>query len=154
MIIFIEGPDGSGKTTLIKQLSDLYPSLRVPKAAETIDIWKAILNLGRKATILTDRSPLTELIYRMWDNDTSKFGYSNVLKWLSCGKLVYCNTKTMFQDSINRGEKLVTTKDDAERLERLYDTFVAGLKAEGVKILYYNWQENCLDDVIKFIEEV
>lgn len=154
MIIFVEGCDGSGKSTLIKQLSERYPVMRIPRYAETASLWKRVLTLGRNETILMDRSPLTELIYRTWENNESKFGYFNVLQWIGKGKLIYCRTNTSFDDAINRGEDLVTRREDAAKLQNLYDTFIQAMKTDGVKILHYNWQENCLDDVIKFIEEV
>ena len=154
MIIFVEGCDGSGKSTLIKQLSERYPVMRIPRAAENFNLWNRVISMGKDDFVLMDRSPLTELIYRTWENEHSKFGYFNVLRWLSKGKVIFCKTETAFEDAQNRGEDLVTDKINAKRLSSLYDSMVSMLKTDHVRVLDYNWQENCLDDVIKFIEEV
>lgn len=152
MIIFVEGCDGSGKSTLIKQLSERYPVMRIPRAAEIASLWSDVLRLGRNNTILMDRSPLTELVYRSWENAKSKFGYVNVLTWIRRGKLIYCKTNTSFEDAQKRGEDFVTEAKDAEKLQNLYDTMITAMRTDDVRILDYNWRTDSLDKVIDFIE--
>lgn len=156
MIVFVEGPDGSGKSTLIEQLKERYITARVSKAAESKFVWDKLKVLGRQlgedTVLMMDRSPLTEYVYRSEDNSDAKFTYSFVLGWLRGGKLIYCKSNTSHEDAMNRGEDNITSKTKHDRIEQLYDTFISTLSKEGVRIMYYNWRENSPEDVINFIE--
>lgn len=155
MIIFVEGVDGSGKTTLIQQLSDRYTNVSVSRMEEDSSLWSKLINFAKSFQnkfILVDRSPLTEYVYRAEDRKESKFPYSAVVKWLKQGKIIYCNNNDSFENAMKRGEDNITIKSRHDKIRQFYDTFIPTLESEGVKVMYYNWQENCLDDVIKFIE--
>lgn len=158
MIIFVEGVDGSGKSTLIEQLSDLYSNVRISKADDKVVVWNKTILFGKSlnadSVILIDRSPLTEYVYRTEDGKPCKYKYSQILKWLKSGKVIYCNNESAYDNAMSRGEDNLTDKRRHAKVKHIYDTYISNLRLEEVPILYYNWQENCLDDVIKFIEEV
>lgn len=152
MIIFVEGPDGSGKSTLIHQLSERYMTARIPKAAENAKLWSKMCNACRSDNVLFDRSPLTECVYRTFDGSDRKFNITDVIAWLKRGKIVYCSTDTSYEDSVNRGEDNITRKEDAEKIRMLYNALISAMRAEGIEVMNYNWKVNTPDDVIKFIE--
>lgn len=155
MTIFVEGPDGSGKTTLIKQLSNRYSNVSISRMEEDSLLWSKLINFAKSLPnkfILVDRSPLTEYVYRAEDRNESKFPYSSVVKWLRQGKIIYCNNNDSFENAIRRGEDNITVKSRHDKIRQFYDTFIPTLESEGIPVMYYNWQENCLDDVIKFVE--
>lgn len=157
MIIFVEGADGAGKTTLIQQLSDRYTNVSVSRMEEDSSLWLRLINFAKSFPnkyVLVDRSPLTEYVYRAEDKKESKFQYSTVVKWLKQSKIIYCSTDDSFENAMRRGEDNIIIKSRHDKIRQLYDTFIPTLELEGVKVMYYNWQKDCLDDVIKFIEEV
>lgn len=158
MIVFVEGVDGSGKSTLIENLSNLYSNIRISRREDGPLMWNKVISLGKSlgkdAVILVDRSPLTEYVYRTEDDKMCKYQYSQVLKWLKSGKVIYCNNDYAYSNAISRGEDNLTDENRHSKVKHIYDTYVSTLRLEHVPIMYYNWQENCLDDVIKFIEEV
>lgn len=157
MIIFVEGPDGSGKSTLINQLSDRYITARVSKMAENNLVWNKLTVLGQQLGgdqfLVMDRSPLTEYIYRSEDRTKSKFIFYEVMKWLRRGKFIYCNNDHAYVNAISRGEDNITSKTRHDKLKQFYDAFVPTLIADGIKVMYYDWQKDSIDDVIRFIEE-
>ena len=158
MIVFVEGVDGSGKSTLIENLSNMFSSLRVSKQDDEHFTWNKVVllgkSLGNNAVILVDRSPLTEYVYRTENGKPCKYKYSQILKWLKEGKVIYCNNDNAYNNAMSRGEDNLTDKNRHDKVKHIYDTYISTLRLECVPTMYYNWQENCLDDVIKFIEEV
>lgn len=152
MIIYVDGSDGSGKTTLIQQLSDRYTSIKLSKGDESLPLWKRVILAASQTNILTDRTPLTEYVYRTYESKVSKFSYPQVLKLLSSGKFIYCKTDTAHEDAMRRGEDNIVTREAADKIQTLYDVFVSSLQAEGIPVLKYNWKTDKLEDVIKFIE--
>lgn len=157
MIIFVEGCDGSGKSTLINQLSEHFIVVRIPRVAEDRYAWDKLCLMCKNLSdrhILVDRSPLTEYIYRSEERTESKFQFASVMNWLRRGKFVYCRSYTAHEDAMKRGEDNITTKSRHDKIQQFYDTFVPSLIAEGIKVMYYDWHEQSPNDVIKFIEEV
>ena len=158
MIVFVEGVDGSGKSTLIENLSNMFSSIRVSRQEDEHFTWNKVVSLGKSlgdsAVILVDRSPLTEYVYRTEDGKACKYRYSQILKWFRDGKVIYCNNNNAYDNAMSRGEDNLTDKDRHDDVKHIYDTYVSALKLENVPVMYYNWQENCLEDVINFIEEV
>ncbi len=152
MLVFIEGPDGSGKSTLIKQLSEKYIVSRVPRAAEESTVWNFFKRCPKDITILFDRSPITEVVYRTVDKNPAKFSYLSLLGWLRRNKVIFCNNIKAFENAITRGEDNITDKKQHSEIAHTYQTIVNMLRSEGYQIMDYDWQEQTLDDVIKFIE--
>ena len=152
MLIFIEGPDGSGKSTLVKALSKTYSTATICKKTDNIAFWNAIYNISDRATLIFDRSPITELVYRACDNGPASYGLNEVTYWLRHSKIVFCNTPTAYDDAMSRGETNITNQWDHISLTNAYKLFITMLKKAGYQVMDYNWQEQTLDDVIKFIE--
>ena len=121
MILIIEGPDGSGKTTLANQLSKQtgYPVIhRVqPKNDEDkqrmLDEYMDILQSGKNA--IFDRSWYSEMVYGPIMRDTSVITYPHMytLETLLAkrgGMIIYCTDKpeTLWRRATRRGEDYIT----------------------------------------------
>lgn len=156
MIVFVEGSDGSGKSTLIRQLSNRYSNIRIARDVESGKMWKRLLkfskHIGRNKVLLVDRSPLTELVYRTEDGRESKFNRSLVYKCLKSGKTIYCKTLTAYEDAMRRGEDNLCVKERHRNVQKIYDYNVMNLSINGAKILRYDWRKDSLETVINFIE--
>ena len=151
MMIFVEGVDGSGKTTLIEQLSNQYISLRVPRVAD-FEFWQSLICRSKGLNILVDRSPMSEYVYRQFDGEVCKFSYDQLRHLLKQSKTIICESDTAFKDSMNRGEDNITDVVSSNRLKYLYSVIGQSLVADGVDIIKYNWRFDSPDDVINFIE--
>ena len=158
MIIFVEGADGSGKSTLVKQLSDAgYKTYRIQ--SDKNEIWEWLRITGEKrGTIIFDRvSFISDLVYRLCDKK-ERYGMSlpEISAVMSCSDIaiIYCKTDTSFDDAIERGEDLITTKEHHDKICNIYDIIIDMFKIfSDVKVMEYNWTKQCLQDVIKFIEK-
>lgn len=97
MVIFVEGVDGSGKTTLCNKLKNHgYNVVRT----ETTDGKEKINNItetciNSNETYIFDRGPLTALVYRLADRKKDTiYGLENCAHYLSNCKIIYCKNKT------------------------------------------------------------
>lgn len=151
MLIFVEGPDGSGKSTLIKQLSEKYITARVPKTAETAHVWNEFQTIDGDINIVFDRSPLTEIIYRSVYGPKSSFSLEDCLEWLKGNKIVFCDTDSAYDDAQRRGEDNVTSKVHHETLRLRYQCLADILKQSGFNVYHYDWHLQDLYEVIDFI---
>lgn len=155
MLILLEGVDGSGKTTLAKQLKErgynVCPGLdrNLPEQAALY----AILSYSNK-TVILDRSFISEIVYRLNDDKTPNIKLDDAISILKNCKIIHCITETSFEDSIVRGEDNITNLDDHCNILDYYlhvlDIFD---RFTDTKIFDYDWHTQSVDDVIKFIEE-
>lgn len=152
MLIFVEGPDGSGKSTLVKALSDKYATAKVPRNAESIQLWNAIKRVSDGGDVVFDRSPITDLMYRILDGEACTCGIDNILYWLHGSKIIFCNSDTAFKDAMERGETNITDESRHNILSSIYETFMQILKLSKYDVMYYDWRYNSLTDVIEFIQ--
>lgn len=127
MIIIIEGPDGSGKTTLAELLSKQtgYPVVHrtQPKTeeekAKMMDSYIELIKSGKNAIL--DRAWYSEMVYGPVMRDTSVIGYpamydlEKMLAKRGC-IIIYCTDKpeTLWRRATRRGEDYITS----------YETFI------------------------------
>lgn len=160
MLILIEGCDGSGKTTLCKALGkynfNVFPS--IPRGeSDSGELWYnlAYVNKLRRHTNIMDRSFISDLVYRTYDNDKAEFGIEKMLAILShdC-KIVYCKTDTCYEDSIARGEDNIVTKEASDKIQNIYDTYMTMFeKFTHVPVIHYNWKTDSLENLVKLIRK-
>lgn len=152
MLIFVEGPDGSGKSTLIKQLSEKYITARVPKNAETVRVWNEFQSIHDGVMIVFDRSPLTEIIYRSVYGPKSSFSLEDCLTWLKGNKIIFCDTDSAYDDAQHRGEDNVTDRVHHDTLRLRYQCLADILKQSGFDVYYYDWHLQDVYEIMDFIE--
>lgn len=154
MLIYVEGVDGSGKTTLCKQLEELgFRTVRIERSDEWRDTDWYTLDADRScAYIICDRSFISDLVYRTCDGDalqiTDPVSYAHLLKG---NRVIYCKTPTSYKDAMERGEDNITTPEKANKIKRTYETLLDMFKLFGVEVLEYNWKKDNLAKVTKFI---
>lgn len=154
MIIFVEGADGSGKSTLVKTLSEQYPIVNITRKAEHINADLFVELMRMHTDVVCERGPISDYVYRLLDGDPSVYSLSRLLGILKNSVVIYCRTDTQYKDSINRGEDLITDKKEAEKLKNTYDVMMSIFAREGVKLRTYNWKKDKPEDITKFIKEV
>ena len=154
MIVLIEGVDGSGKTTLCNQLRfEGYVPLNIKQDDE--QFIKYIIHADERQIYICDRSFLSDLIYRLEDGkERQGMDLSSMLQILNINtKVIFCHSNTAYIDSMKRGEDNITSKCRNDGINHLYNIIYRMLKIfTDVPVLDYNWKEDKLSDVIKFIE--
>ena len=161
MLILIEGVDGSGKSTLCKQLEE--KGYKIYKDERDFDANRlcAVQNMwSSPVKYVCDRSFVTDIIYRtVYGGKHGPTSFNKAIKFLdqnyrkdSC-KVIYCNSLTAFEDSMKRGEDNVMTASESVMLRRHYESFL-NICNEWLKldVMRYDWHYDNVDDAIKFIE--
>ena len=160
MIVIIEGVDGSGKSTLVKQLADegfQVTSIESNKEGSKEYIEWATLNMYPDDTfVVTDRSFLTDLVYRIHDGKERKgmdlYDMSLVLD--ENVKVVFCETGTEFDDAMARGEDNITSRAASKDISSIYRMVREMIRLfTKSPVFIYNWRNMTVSDVIEFIYE-
>lgn len=167
-IYFVEGVDGSGKTTLIKNLckdyKDVVTYTTPPKDwtwVNQTEMWEEFLsNIRNKNNncniVLLDRSPISELIYRMII-DKSK-PYINLFEFAQLMdeyqiQIIYCKSETAFKDAEERGEDYIEAEEKHLAIEGLYESFMQTMRMFGVRVVEYYWHCMPIDALYDKIKE-
>ena len=128
MLILIDGPDGSGKTTLVNNLIS-HGMIKVDRICRDIpnqyDVTKTIFENCAKdnAMYVIDRYYLTELVYRTILNDKKPtIKLDEIVKLLNIPNILYvfCDTDTAFNDAQLRGEDFIKDERIHNDLRNLY----------------------------------
>ena len=160
MTVIIEGVDGSGKSTLVKQLADegfrvaTVESNRVSRK-EFIE-WETLSMYQNDEIVITDRSFLTDLVYRIHDGKERKgmdlYHMSMVLD--ENVKVVFCETGTEFDDAMARGEDNITSRAASKDISDIYRVVREMVRLfTKTPVFVYNWHDMSVSDVINFIYE-
>lgn len=156
MIVIVEGVDGSGKTTLCKQLlSAGYDQAVINGGVFEYSKYKSLKSNYKSDVVIMDRSFITDMVYRSLDCKTRR-GMSLYEIVSICKddiKIVHCKSDTSFEDSMLRGENNITTKEQNSKIDCTYDIITSMFKIfTNVEVMVYNWKTQNVDDVIKFIQ--
>jgi thymidylate kinase len=158
MIIVAEGPDGCGKSTLIKQLErDLELPVFYsggPKSAEAMTkmLYELKVMAFSNKRYIVDRVPfISEIIY------SKGLGRSPVLdpnllveNWFFPLKLIYCKIdqeealKNMSREhkAHKPVEHLLAVEQNHKRIFQLYDEVIDQAEKAGVNIFEYDWRNH------------
>lgn len=159
MIIMIEGPDGTGKTTLAKELEKrgliYHYRYRYNNYTE-----EEITNMLLDDNVhVLDRGILTPWAYRLVQNqplDEGDFDFFTVNSFLVSGKMkiIYCNYKFGFDASMKRGENNITNYDTWMNIKSAYDFIMRTIKLFDLCFVCdYNFSHDSIDKVLNFIGE-
>ena len=134
MLIIIDGPDGSGKTTLAKRLADItgyeyfhfsYPTSPAEKRCMVQKYRDFIKN---HPNAILDRSWYSEMVYGPIVRGVSHVSRKDMqdLEILLCkhgGLIIYCTDKpeVLWQRATKRGEDYITKYETFEAICELFD---------------------------------
>lgn len=158
MIIFVEGVDGSGKTTLVNTLEKSgYKKMDAIDRTLQGQYWewnclKDKVKFSRKPAIV-DRSFISELVYRLFDDDVPTIDLQSISFLLENDvKIIYCKNKNSYSNAISRGEYKITDKDIHKKIENAYDVVMSIIeKFTRCPIFKYDFDDDSISEVIKFI---
>lgn len=161
MIVILEGPDGSGKTTLCNNLvAKGYKHIsNLPREwPEQYDIYeylflKLIKNYNN---VVIDRSFISEIVYRIVKQDNkANINLCQILKLLKEFpiKIIYCKSDTAFQDALSRGETYITTTAEHKYLTFVYDVIIDLIRQfTDVPVIDYNWKTDKISSLLKELQ--
>lgn len=155
MIILIEGPDGSGKSTLIKQLraKGFVECNEIPRNWPFQyyfyrDFFEKIVD-DYDENVIIDRSFISEMVYRIVKKDRAAnitLGEINRLLTAYPVKVIYCKTDSAFKDAMARGENYITTSEEHEYLTCVYDIIIDLIRQfANVEVINYNWKTDNIE---------
>lgn len=154
MIVFVEGVDGSGKTTLVKQLQERGYRTEYCYREDT---HFSILNEMKKSdkVYILDRGPITDIVYRLTDDlPRDEMTLLEIATLLEGSKIIYCSQPLAYEYATARGEDNIKSKIAHDKLTVCYE-YVMSIIARfcNTKIILYNWHMHDITNIIKFIEE-
>lgn len=153
MIIIIEGPDGAGKTTLVKKLLAEHPSATqvhfgAPASdKEAYDYYlvyaQAILDTSDTDLVLFDRSWYSDAVYGPIMRGRVEMSTIHIKLLEALAKqhggahVIYCTAplNVLWRRCNVRGETYVTSKDTLEQLRATYETVMSEC---GLPVIRYD----------------
>lgn len=159
MLVIVEGPDGSGKSTLCENLKKKgYKVLRRERSAKNFTYLEFKDLQHDKQVYVIDRAILTPWAYRVLDGanlNRDDFWIIEAIMLLQNSPIIYCNCPNSFEYSMNRGEDNITNEKVSKKLRDIYEFIIKTLKLYNITTIFeYNFEEQSVEDVINFIKEV
>lgn len=179
MIIFIEGIDGAGKTTLYNALRDIrFEHIDGSKinfeqtvnahnpyvTGYELEAFNMRLRSQRnsKDIYIYDRSPISELVYRMWDEKYCKYKlefFEDLVRGTIGFAVIYCkpsNLKHAWDMRTERDKDDISTESDRDEIAQHYDSVMDVFeKLLHVPICLYDWTVHAdISTVCKFINSL
>lgn len=157
MLILVEGADGSGKTTLVNQLSEYFPTLRINRSNDHIKEFYDNLTCMNEDIVL-DRCFITDLVYRLALDDGIETDGINMF-YMDCilrdSIVIYCKTVTQFDDAKSRGEDNITVLKTAQKISKYYDAVMKFINTRtSTHVIKYDWHFDTLEDLVSTIKDI
>lgn len=157
MIVFVEGNEGTGKTTLINQLLEKTTIATVKSSKDFTGLFRLYIEFANSPQVyVMDRGFITDLVYRIWDKKQghmSLYQIGNLCANSANVRVIMCHNFNGFENALKRGENVVTCQKDYDRIDQIFDDILSMIENfTDLDIYHYNYQYQSVDDVIKFIE--
>jgi thymidylate kinase len=159
MLIIVEGPDGSGKTTLINTLCERGYGKKIFGICKDVPnqmmLWYELITscVDDKSNVyIMDRCYLSDWAYRLAMNDGEAcMSLTNISDLLSVKNVIYifCKNKNAYELAKLRGEDYVQTKEQHVKVCNSYD-FIYDTISKFCKeciCLKYDFESNLFRDV-------
>ena len=157
MLILVEGADGSGKTTLVNQLSEYFPVMRINRSNDHIKEFYDNLTCMNEDIVL-DRCFITDLVYRLALDDGIGTDGINMFYMdyiLRDSIVIYCKTVTQFDDAKARGENNITDLKTAQKISKYYDAVMKFINTRtSTHVIKYDWHFDTLEDLVSTIKDI
>ena len=164
MIIYLEGPDGSGKTTLGDHIQDSLsgtgittvfgPSLNIPthpkhpNRVNEKQLFKSLKTMAESKTALfiIDRGPISDIVYRVFDDYQPVTTLSKVIdffkKYNKKILTIYCCSDDAEKNMLARGDENPIALKRHKEITKVYDIVMEQLFRE-LKFNYckYNYSK-------------
>ena len=163
MIIYLEGVDGTGKSTLANYILETLDEVYYPSAnIEPIESYNTrpdSKNRMSKSKLLStfkkwakdntvhilDRGPLSDIVYRLFDEHEPVL---NINEWLDfCTEykdritMIHCNTKSAEINMIKRGDDNEVSLKYHPIIYRAYNLVFDVIKKTGVNVVEYDYDK-------------
>lgn len=152
MILIIEGPDGSGKTTLANQLSRQtgYPIIHrsQPKTEEEkkLMMGEYIQTIKANKNAIFDRCWYSEMVYGPVMRDASVLSYPEMyeLERLAAkagAMIIYCTgpESALWMRCMKRGEDYITCRDTFKAIHKSYEDLMS--VPHYIPVVRYEYKE-------------
>lgn len=157
MLILVEGADGSGKTTLVNQLSEYFPTMRINRGYVDVKKFYAKLTCMNEDIVL-DRSFITDVIYRLALDDGIGTDGIDIFRMdciLRDSIVIYCKTVTQFDDAKARGENNITDLKTAQTISRHYDAVMKFINTRtSTHVIKYDWHLDTPENLVSTIKDI
>ena len=157
MLILVEGADGSGKTTLVNQLSEYFPIMRINRGNDHIKEFYDNLTCMNEDIVL-DRCFITDVVYRLALDDGIGTDGINMF-YMDCilrdSVVIYCKTVTQFDDAKARGENNITDLKTAQTISKYYDAVMKFINTRtSTHVIKYDWHFDTPEDLVSTIKDI
>lgn len=158
MIVFVEGNEGTGKTTLIDELFKTLPVMSAKCSmnfGNPFDLYYTLSN--NKNIYLFDRGFITDIVYRRLDGNKGKMTLSEIGELCKTQedniKIIFCWNYNSFKRSMERGEDNITNEENHNLITKEFESVKNIIKCfTNIKYFDYDYEYDSVEDVINFIK--
>lgn len=159
MNICIEGPDNSGKTTLVKELAYIYerPVIHATRPESDEHAWGLFQDETQDSgTVILDRSQaMSGLVYDVVvRNQLPLFGREHIEKLAECTLLIICLPPKEQVLAKNGREQMEGVESNHAKLYDAYKELAHNGKIGHYSVFIYDYNEHVAADVMNWIEDM
>ena len=157
MLVLVEGVDGTGKTTLVRELFERGFCCKRVFRNDNFEAAKFYNYAYHDGLVILDRSFISDLVYRMVDElpkeDQDLASIGNILSGNVL--IIHCVNPHHYDEAMARGEDNITDRGLADRINDLYFTFMTMFaKFTNARIVQYDYHTTSVDNIVNEIKEV